>query len=257
MQITILGTGTSMGVPMIGCSCSTCRSEDIRDKRTRTSAWIRTADQNIIIDTGIDFRTQALTHNIRSVDSVLFTHHHVDHIFGMDELRPINFLQKKTVSIYASAETVAHLQRIYPYIFNGENCPRNIQRINCHMLKKEEFMAGPVPVTPVPLLHGPLQILGFRVGKFAWCTDVSSIPAESYTILEDLDVLVLGALRDKPHPNHLTLDQAVEEARKIGARRTLFIHFSHEISHQEMLDRLPQDIRPSYDGLQLELPDPC
>ncbi|RQW05476.1 MAG: MBL fold metallo-hydrolase [Calditrichaeota bacterium] len=256
MKITFLGTGTSMGIPMIGCSCSTCQSTDSRDKRTRTSVWIRTGGQNIIIDTGIDFRLQALRHNIRSVDTVLFTHHHVDHIFGMDELRPINFLQKKTVDIYAMPETVVHLKRIYPYVFDGYCGHSDTPRINCYEIGSGVFTANSIPVTPIPLFHGSLPIIGYRIGSFAWCTDVSAIPPESYDLLRDLDVIVLGALRDRPHPNHFTLDQAVHEAQKIRAKQTLFVHMSHEVSHKEMLKRFPEGIQPAYDGQELVLADP-
>ncbi len=255
MKITFLGTGTSMGIPMIGCNCATCRSTDERDKRLRASVWIEADEKNIIIDTGIDFRQQALKMNIPGIDAVLFTHHHADHVFGMDELRPVNFLQKKTVQIYATETTINHLKRIYPYVFDGRTCPSDIPKIDYHIFGAETFSIGSLPVQPVPLLHGHLPVMGFRIGSFAYCTDVSRIPDESYGLLQDLEVLVLGALRDRPHPTHFTLEEAVKEARKIKAARTYLIHMSHELSHRNMLERLPDKIGPAYDGLQLDLPD--
>jgi phosphoribosyl 1,2-cyclic phosphate phosphodiesterase len=253
MKITFLGTGTSMGIPMIGCRCATCRSTDERDKRLRASVWIQADDQNIIIDTGIDFRQQALKMSILSIDAVLFTHHHVDHVFGMDELRPVNFLQKKMVRIYASEITLSHLKRIYPYVFDGRTCPSDVPKIDYHVFDTRTFSVGALPVQPVPLFHGELPVTGFRIGPFAYCTDVSRIPDESYGLLQNLDVLVLGALRNRPHPTHFTLQKAMEEACRIGARKTYLVHMSHELSHREMLKRLPDHIQPAYDGLQLEL----
>jgi phosphoribosyl 1,2-cyclic phosphate phosphodiesterase len=254
MKITFIGTGTSMGIPMIGCQCTTCTSSDSRDRRFRTSLWIENRGKHIIIDTGIDFRHQALKWQIPSVDAVLFTHHHVDHVFGLDELRPINFLQRKTVQIYANQRTLDALKRIYPYIFNGHNCPSDVPKIDYEIFEDLPFTVEGIKIIPIPLFHGHLPVAGFRINNMAYCTDVNQIPEESYSLLKDLDILVLGALRDTPHPTHFNLSEARREAEKINAKQTYFVHISHELSHSGMLGRLPAGMAPAYDGLQLELP---
>ena len=253
MKVTFLGTGTSMGIPMIGCHCDTCLSSDPHDKRLRTSVWIHKNEKHIIIDTGIDFRQQALRHRIPSIDAVLFTHHHVDHIFGLDELRPINFLQKKTVQIFGTSETREQLRRVYPYVFEAGNCPSDVPKIEYQCFGNNRFTFENIEITPIPLYHGKLPVMGFRIDNFAYCTDVSRIPKSSYERLENLDVLVLGALRDSPHPTHFTLNEAVEEARRIAARQTYFVHMSHELSHKEMVSRLPGNMKPAFDGLKISL----
>ena len=253
MKITFIGTGTSTGVPMIGCTCEVCRSESAKDKRLRTSLWAEISDVHLLIDTGIDLRQQLLRYRIPTVDAVLFTHHHVDHIFGLDDLRPINFLQNKTIDIYASESTTHHLQRIYPYVFNGHHCPSDIPKIESHIFHLTPFEVRDVSITPIPLLHGRLPIFGFRIGNFAYCTDVSHIPDTSYDLLNGLEVLILGALRDRPHPTHFTIDDAVREALKIKAKKTYLIHMSHEVGHKSLLKRLPPGIEPAFDGLKLEL----
>ncbi len=253
MKITFLGTGTSTGIPLLGCSCATCQSSDPRDRRLRTSLWLQYQSKNLIIDAGIDFRQQALLHHVPTVDAVLFTHHHVDHIFGLDDLRPINFIQQKTIDIYGNDLTMENLRRIYPYVFNGENCPSDIPKINCITFDSQSFVVHNIPVTPIPVYHGELLIHGFRIGQLAYLTDVSHIPAESYLKLENLDILVLGALRERSHPTHFTVQEALREAEKIGAKKTFLVHLSHELSHQGLLQRLPPQIQPAYDGLQVEI----
>jgi phosphoribosyl 1,2-cyclic phosphate phosphodiesterase len=253
MKVTFLGTGTSMGIPMIGCNCIVCNSDDPKDRRLRTSVWIENDGMNIIIDTGIDFRQQALREKLPLVDAVLFTHHHVDHIFGLDELRPINFLQKRTVKIYATAGTLEYLKRIYPYVFEGNHCPSDIPKIDYYAIDTKPFNINKLSILPISLIHGDMPVLGFRIGNFAYCTDVNKIPWKSYQHLKNLDVLVLGALRNSPHPTHFTLAEAVAEANKIGAKRTYFVHMSHELTHQQMMKQLPENAQPAFDGLTIEL----
>jgi phosphoribosyl 1,2-cyclic phosphate phosphodiesterase len=253
LQVTFLGTGTSMGVPMIGCQCKVCQSNNPKDKRTRTSVWLEINGINIIIDTGIDFRQQALRENISTVDAVLFTHHHVDHIFGLDELRAINFLQKKSVAIYSSAYAYQHLKRVYKYVFDNSCYPSDTPEIDHQLIDEDPFQVFNNEIIPVPLFHGELPVFGFRIGKFSYCTDVSRIPPESYELLHGLDVLVLGALRIRPHPTHFTIEQAVEEAQKIGAKKTYLVHLSHEVGHQELIVRLPESIQPAFDGLRINV----
>ncbi len=254
LHITFLGTGTSMGVPMIGCDCAVCRSDDPRDRRLRASVWLQVNGSSIIVDAGIDFRQQALRAGISTVDAVLVTHHHVDHIFGLDDLRPINFREKKPVRLYATAECLQHIKRIYSYVFDGYPHKSDVPVLEPHLFGREPFRVRGITVTPIPLLHGDLPIVGFRIGDFAYCTDVSEILQESYPLLTDLQVLVLGALRQRPHPNHFTIDQAVAEARKIGARQTYLVHMGHTVSHRELEQKLPAHIQPAYDGLELEIP---
>ena len=253
MQVTFLGTGTSMGIPMIGCQCKVCQSKDPRDKRTRTSVWLKINGINIIIDTGIDFRQQALRENISTVDAVLFTHHHVDHIFGLDELRAINFLQKKPVAIYSSDHTYQHLKRVYKYVFDNSCYPSDTPEIDHQLIDEDPFQVFNIEIIPVPLFHGELPVFGFRIGNFSYCTDVSRIPPESYELLQGSDVVVLGALRDRPHPTHFTIEQAVEEAQKIGAKKTYLVHLSHEVGHQELIARLAENVQPAFDGLKINV----
>ena len=253
MQVTFLGTGTSMGIPMIGCQCKVCQSKDPRDKRTRTSVWLKINGINIIIDTGIDFRQQALRENISTVDAVLFTHHHVDHIFGLDELRAINFLQKKPVAIYSSDHTYQHLKRVYKYVFDNSCYPSDTPEIDHQLIDEDPFQVFNIEIIPVPLFHGELPVFGFRIGNFSYCTDVSRIPPESYELLQGSDVVVLGALRDRPHPTHFTIEQAVEEAQKIGAKKTYLVHLSHEVGHQELIARLPENVQPAFDSLRINV----
>ena len=253
MQVTFLGTGTSMGIPMIGCQCKVCQSKDPRDKRTRTSVWLKINGINIIIDTGIDFRQQALRENISTVDAVLFTHHHVDHIFGLDELRAINFLQKKPVAIYSSDHTYQHLKRVYKYVFDNSCYPSDTPEIDHQLIDEDPFQVFNIEIIPVPLFHGELPVFGFRIGNFSYCTDVSRIPPESYELLQGSDVVVLGALRDRPHPTHFTIEQAVVEAQKIGAKKTYLVHLSHEVGHQELFARLPENVQPAFDGLRINV----
>lgn len=253
MRITFLGTGTSMGIPMIGCQCRVCQSDNPKDERSRTSVWLEVKGVSLIIDTGIDFRQQALRNSIHTIDAVLFTHHHVDHIFGLDELRAINFLQKKSVHIYSNANTYKHLKRVYQYVFDDSCHSSDIPRIEHHLIDLNPFSIKRVKITPIEIFHGDLPILGFRIGDFAYCTDISYFPPKSYHLLKGLKVLVLGALRKRSHPTHFTIDEAVSEAKKIKAEKTYFVHMSHEVGHQELVEKLPHNIQPAYDGLMLNI----
>ena len=253
MQIEILGSGTSMGVPMVGCDCRVCQSTDPRDKRTRTSVIIKVNGKQILIDTSADYRQQMLRAEIKDLDAVLYTHYHVDHILGMDDLRSLNIINKKSIPIYASKDTMEILKRVFSYAFSDQAYISSVPRIIPRTISSESFTIDNIDIIPIPLLHGNLLIYGFRIGDFAYCTDVSEIPDASYRLLKDLKVLILGALRYKPHPTHFTIDEAVQEAQKIEARQTYFTHLSHGVLHEEAEKQLPDKIKLSYDGLQLTL----
>ena len=249
--VEVLGSGTSMGVPVVGCDCPVCRSDDPRDKRLRASVMIRIRGMHLLIDTSIDFRQQALRSGIHQLDAVLYTHHHVDHILGMDDLRSLNFFTRRDIPIYATRETLAHIRRVFAYVFEPEKSPSDIPRVIPREITTAPFTIGDVRVQPIPLWHGPLPILGFRIGRFAYCTDVSRIPEESFSLLEGLEVFVLGALRRRSHPTHFSLEEAIQMAQKINAQQTYFIHMSHDLGHAQTEAELPDTIHLTYDGLTL------
>lgn len=258
MRVTLLGTGTSTGVPVIGCSCRVCCSPDPRDRRTRCACHIDVGGLSLIIDTGPDFRQQALREQIDRVDAVLLTHHHSDHVVGLDDLRPYYFGNRSPIPCYAHPETAAVLRSMFKYIFCDGTYP-GVPQLELHEVEASFEVPGryepglPVCVEPIDVYHGALPLYGYRLGRFAYLTDTSSIPEHSYAQLEDLDVLVLDALRHKAHPAHFSFEQAVEEARRIGARQTYFIHMAHSILHAEENARLPDGMALGYDGLSFEI----
>ncbi|NLU21902.1 MAG: MBL fold metallo-hydrolase [Phycisphaerae bacterium] len=248
VKVTILGSGTSHGVPMIGCDCPVCTSPDPRDKRTRSSILIETAGQSILVDTTPELRVQCLTCNVRRVDAVLYTHAHADHVTGMDDLRRFNHLQSGPITCYADAHTGAILKRMFSYAFNHDpNYVSAIPQLNLAPIDGPLELNG-VRIIPIRLFHGELPVLGFRVGRFAYCTDVSRIPDESFELLRGLEVLVLDALRRRPHPTHFNLEQAVETAGRIAADQTYFTHIAHELGHEATNVELPRNMALGYDG---------
>lgn len=252
MNVLFLGTGTSHGIPMIGCRCAVCRSSDPRDTRSRPSILVTLASSaRILIDTATDLRAQALRFGVDRVDAVLYTHSHADHILGLDETRRFNVLGRGPLPLFADAETLADLRRVFLYAFE----PTGVEGGGVPALAPFRI-AGPFTLfgqetVPVPLLHGRRPILGFRMGRFAYLTDCSAIPDESWPLLTGLDVVVLDALRDRPHPTHFTVAQAVEAAERIGARRTYLTHLCHDLGHAALLARLPSGIEPAHDGLEV------
>jgi phosphoribosyl 1,2-cyclic phosphate phosphodiesterase len=239
---------------MIGCDCDTCRSTDPRDKRRRPSVYLETDDARaILVDAGPDFRAQALTHKLRRIDALLFTHGHSDHILGIDELRRFNVLQRGPISCYADPLTLFDIRRMFAYVFDPST-PRGggLPQLELFTIAGP-FCVGRQEVVPVPLVHGTRPILGFRFDGFAYLTDCSGIPEGSWDLLHDLDVLVLDALRDKPHPTHFSIAEAVDAARRINARRTYFTHMTHDLPHERTCARLPDTMALSHDGLVLEL----
>lgn len=248
-SITLLGTGTSHGVPMISCDCRVCTSPDPHDRRSRPSICLDFGDRTILIDTSPELRLQCIANEIHRVDAVLFTHHHADHVCGLDDLRRFNSLQKCVIPCYSSPSTARQLKRMFAYAFDPDpNYPSAAPNLTLREIGTGDFELFGRSVTPIQLLHGRLPILGFRFGSFAYCTDCSVIPPESMARLEELDVLVLDALRRKPHPTHFNLEQAVEAAGKIGARQTYFTHIAHELMHAETNAELPDNMNLGYDG---------
>ncbi|MBX3395725.1 MAG: MBL fold metallo-hydrolase [Phycisphaerae bacterium] len=252
VHVLVLGSGTSHGVPMIACDCAVCTSSDPRDKRTRPSVIIRYGETSLLVDTTPELRIQCLTHAISRVSAVLYTHYHVDHVTGLDDLRRFNWLQGGPLPVYAANDTLVRIRQMFPYVFDPENAyPSAVPNLRTHEIGGP-FEIGGRTITPIPLMHGKLPVLGFRVGNFAYCTDVNYIPPDSWPLLRGLDVLILDALRKREHPTHFNLTQAVSHARQIGARRTVFTHIAHELGHAETNAGLPAGMELAYDGMTLE-----
>jgi phosphoribosyl 1,2-cyclic phosphate phosphodiesterase len=251
VSLRMLGTGTSQGVPAIGCSCETCRSADSRDVRLRPSALFTVGDVSLLVDTSSDFRQQMLRHQVRRIAAVLYTHHHFDHIGGFDDLRQFNYLQQSPMRLYGLRETLEEIRVTFRYAFGeaqqeGGGVPS--ARL-CPIDGRVPFEVDGVGVMPVPVMHGILPILGYRIGNVAYLTDTNRIPESSFALLEGLDVLVLDALRHHGHPTHFSLEESIDISRRIAARRTYFTHIAHNIMHARDSALLPDDMEFSYDGL--------
>ncbi len=253
ITLTVLGSGTSVGVPTIGCTCKVCTSTDSRDRRLRPSICLRWDGHTVMIDTGPDFRQQALAHNLTRIDAVFYTHPHADHILGLDDLRPFNFHQKEPIPIHASAATLAVIRRIFSYIFHDGPSESSRPKIEPHLFDGHPIQVHGVDFVPVPVLHGSGECHGFRFGRSAYLTDHSEIPESSIPLLENLDVLFLDALRYKPHPTHSTVDQSLKTVERLKPRITYFTHISHDLLHARAEELLPAHVRLAYDGLEIRL----
>lgn len=259
MRVTLLGTGTSFGVPQIGCRCPTCTSTDPRDRRSRTAALVETGGTRLLIDTPPELRLQLVAAGVDHVDAVLFTHGHADHVHGIDDLRALSIrLGGAMLAAYGSRATMAELAAKFPYIFDpsivvpvGTSKPE--LSANVLVAGTRVRIAG-VPVLPLALPHGAHEVFGYRVGGFAYLTDVKTIPDAVLEDLKDLDVLILNALLSRPHPLHLSIPEAIAAAQRVGARRTFFTHLTHEYTHAALAAQLPAGIAPAYDGLVIDLP---
>ncbi len=245
MEIIFLGTGTSHGVPMIGCKCKVCASGNPKNNRLRSSLWIKDKDTSIIIDTATEFRIQALKYDIPSIDAVLYTHFHADHVHGIDDLRRYNHIQDKAISCYGSKKTINSIKKRHSYInLPGESVPL----LNFNIVKNEFFVKN-LRVVPVKLEHGNMQVFGYRVGNIAYLTDCKKIPERSYKLLKNLDVLIIDGLRHKEHDTHLTIEEAIKEGLRIKPRRMFITHICHEVDHDKDNSQLPAGCELAYDGL--------
>lgn len=256
MRLTLLGTGTSFGVPQIGCDCAVCRSGDPRDRRTRTAALLEAGDTRILIDTPPELRLQLLAAGTRQVDAVLYTHEHADHVGGIDDLRVFSIRRGAPLPLYGAPPVLEFLRTAYRYIFDAEapvHEGTSKPRLSLHPLAAGEpaRVAG-VEVLPLAFDHGSTGVLGFRFGALAYLTDVKRVPEASMDRLRGLEILVLNALWWRSHPTHLSIPEAIEMARALGAQRTVLTHLTHETGHADLAGRLPPGLEPGYDGLTLE-----
>jgi phosphoribosyl 1,2-cyclic phosphate phosphodiesterase len=256
VRLTVMGSGTSMGVPTLGCHCPVCESTDPRDKRLRPSVLLTRGGRNVVIDTTPDFRAQALRVGLDRLDAVLLTHCHADHILGFDDLRPYNFRQKGPIPVYGTRETFRVVRRVFSYVFDSKPTLSTIPSVELHEVDGPFSLLG-IPFIPLPLLHGEMDVLGFRFGRAAYMTDFSRLPESSVPLLEDLDDLILDALRDIPHPMHQTVEQALALIDKLKPRRGWFTHIAHDLPHEATNERLRKSGYPhvqlAHDGLQLEV----
>ncbi len=250
-KVIFLGTGTSSGIPMIGCRCPVCRSENPRNKRTRTSLLIEHGDQHILVDTGIDLRQQALREGIDHLEAILFTHTHVDHLFGLDEVRRFNWMGNETIPVYASAASLKTIQRVFSYCFRPPKVHGGIPSLALSEIQGPFEVCG-LRIQPIPIRHGKQTILGFRFHRVAYLTDCNGIPEASLALLQGLDLLILDALRQRPHPTHFNLSQACDIARQLKPGQTLLVHMSHDLEHEATNQRLPPNIQLAYDGQRVE-----
>lgn len=253
MIVTFLGTGTSQGIPVIACECNICRSIDFRDKRTRTSVHIEADGNSFVVDTGPDFRHQILRERIVHLDAVIFTHQHKDHTAGLDDIRGFNFKQKDPIPIYADATVLNQLKREYNYIFEDHKYP-GIPSVEINQIENKKFAIKGTEFLPIKVMHYLLPVFGFRIGDFTYITDANFIDDKEMEKIKGSRILVLNALRQKPHISHFTMDEAVAVIKKIKPQKAYLTHISHQMgTHKEASTQLPENVEIAYDGLKVEL----
>jgi phosphoribosyl 1,2-cyclic phosphate phosphodiesterase len=256
LKVTFLGTGTSQGVPVIGCTCEVCRSIDFRDKRLRTSIFLEIGDQNFVIDTGPDFRQQMLREQVKRIDAVIFTHAHRDHTAGLDDVRAYNFMHEMEMPVYGTDQVLAQLKTEYAYAFTKEYYP-GIPRLKLQEINGDVFTVNGISVQPLPVMHYRLPVLGFRIGNFSYITDANYIPPETIEKLKGTETLVLNALQREQHVSHFNLAQALDMVEAIRPRHTYFTHISHRLGlHADVEKELPDHVALAFDGLQISTKTP-
>jgi phosphoribosyl 1,2-cyclic phosphate phosphodiesterase len=253
MRITFLGTGTSMGVPAIGCTCGTCQSEDVRDKRLRSSVWLTWDGFHVVIDAGPDFRLQALTYRIPRLDVILLTHAHADHVFGLDDVRGFNFAQGEAIPVLASQETLHRLHTMFTYMFQPDPYDAASRPCLRPFAVEGPFCLHGLEVIPIPAVHGSVLSLGYRIGPMAYLTDLKTLLRHESSDLTGLEVLILGVLRKRPHPTHLSVAEALDLLERIRPRTAYFTHISHEMKHDVTSRELPSNVHLAWDGLVVEV----
>jgi phosphoribosyl 1,2-cyclic phosphate phosphodiesterase len=252
MKITVLGSGTSHGIPVIGCNCPVCTSQNPRNKRSRASITATSATRSLLIDTATDFRTQALRSHISHLDSVFLTHAHADHIHGLDDLRPLSY--HHSIPIFGNRTTLDEVAVRFEYIFKKTQIGGGKPKIYlCVIDEQQEVLIGDMRIVPIPLKHGELDIFGYRINNSAYCTDCSFIPERSYELLQNLDLLIIGALRYTPHATHFSINQAVEVIERVKPRQARLTHLCHDVNHETLSTELPEGVLPAWDGEILDV----
>ncbi len=257
MRLTLLGTGTSTGIPQVGCDCPVCRSDDPRDRRSRCAALVEADGTTLLIDTPPELRLQLIGARVAQIDAVLYTHEHADHVAGIDDLRALSLRRRAPIPLYGAAATLEYLRERYRYIFDAAPLPPGTSKPRLSLaalVPRVVTQIGSLEVLPFRFEHGSTPVLGFRIGALGYVTDVKRVVEPELAALRGVAVLVLNALWWRPHPTHLSIPEAIEVARAVGAERTILTHLSHETGHAELAARLPAGIEPGYDGLTLEIP---
>lgn len=255
MRLHFLGTGTSVGVPAIGCRCAVCSSSDPLNRRLRTSVVVAIEEFRLLIDASIDLRQQALRVGMDRLDAVLLTHGHADHVFGLDDVRMYNYRQQRSLPVYGHPATLEDVRRTFWYVFSDPGGASSRPQLDLRAIQ-DPVQVGPARVVPFEVMHGTVPILGYRIGPLAYITDASAIPEASLPLLEGLDVLVINALRRKPHPTHFSLEGALSAIARIAPRRAYLTHISHDLDHALLAAELPPGVTPAHDGLSVEMDDP-